>query len=51
MPRRTRTTTTRLREDEELSFNTFAEQMEYWHIPHTGMLNGRRTWRIMSGTK
>lgn len=53
MPRRNQTKTTRPREidDTEAAFDTFAQQMDYWHIPHTGMLNGRRTWRVMSGGK
>jgi hypothetical protein len=49
MPRRTRTARTRLRESEEVENLTFAEQMEYWHIPCTVNSRGRRTWRVTSG--
>lgn len=38
---------TRPRESDDVEFNTFAEQMDYWHIPCTGRTSsGRRVWRV-----
>lgn len=55
MPRRTKTNNTRNREIDDLSemeFDTFAQQMDYLHIPCSGRTSsGRRTWRVMSGSR